>query len=419
MIPITIVNIRLVRKELMIYHQDSTDDRRVRYTGNLLTSSEALKEVRLYGLGTYLIDKWATTFSKLKNSRSRIEIKQRAWKSLTDMLSLLVSGGLLVAIMASQNNITPGGFLVTLTALIAIQLGFFSISSSISVLIQNLEKLDDIDTYLKDARVNLVVPQNHTKIVIGDTSSKTVELVVEDLSFAYESSFSVLDHINFVVQPGKHVALVGENGAGKSTLIHLLMGLLKPNSGRILVNGIQVSDLDPQSRHHLITGVFQSFGKFHGLTVRENITLSAYEKPEMSNESVFVEHLSAIPGLKEKLDVIVGREFDGIELSGGEWQRVALARAMIHDSPLVILDEPTASLDPLVEAGLFKSYMDMLQGRTVIIATHRLGSIRFVDEIIVLANGSIVERGPHQYLIQRRGLYCQMYESQAAWYKAS
>ena len=415
-IPVTIVNMRLAHNEVMYYRHASFDYRRVRYTEKLLTDTESAKEVALFDLTGHLMDKWETTYRALKNTRSRLEISQHNWKAYSEMLATVISGGLLILIIG-QGNITPGVFLVTLTALISIQGGFFSISKSTSDLVSNLDKLEEIDTFLNEVKPHRSVPQNQKKNYVPHMPGSPVTIEVVDLSFSYDGDESyVLEGINLEIPPGKQVALVGENGAGKSTLIHLIMGLHRPTKGEVLLNGVRSDDLDPETRHQIITGVFQTFGRYHGLTLRENITLSSFEKTEMQL-SPYLEKTGLLSSLGDKLDLIVGKEFDGIELSGGEWQRVALARAMVLKSPLVMLDEPTASLDPLAEAGLFKRFMETLHDRTVVVATHRLGSIRSVDEIIVLREGRVIERGNHNCLVQYRGHYWQMFEAQAAWYR--
>lgn len=414
-IPVTIVNLRLAQKEVMHYRHASLDDRRVRYTEKLLTGTDSAKEIWLFGLVGHLMDKWEATYRVLKSTRSSLEISQHNWKAFSEMLAVVITGGLLILIL-NQGNVTPGVFLVILTALVAIQDGFNDISKSISDLVSNLDKLDEIDTYLNEIKPYRIEPHtddgNCAPLLLDDP----VTVKVVDLSFSYGGGANVLEGINLEITPGRHVALVGENGAGKSTLMNLMMGLYRPTEGEILLNGVRPGELDPKNRLQMIAGVFQTFGRYHGLTLRENITFSTFEKTE-SEVNPILDQVGLLPSLEEKLDQIVGMEFDGVELSGGEWQRVALARAMVQKSSLVILDEPTASLDPLAEAGLFKRFMRLLQGRTVIVATHRLGSIKSVDEIIVLKEGRVIERGNHQRLMQNRDYYWRMFEAQAAWYR--
>ena len=417
-VPVTIVNMRLARKEFLFYRQTSTEDRRVRYTEGLLTNTETAKEVKLFGLGSYLMDKWESTYREVKRARSSLELVQQNWKSGTEMLALAVSGGLLVLII-SQGDITPGVFLVVLTALISIHGSLFDISQSISQLTSSLDRLDEIDTFLQDIQPYRIPPKVGSQRGSKNVSLRPLSIAIEGLSFSFDGGDTfVLEDINLDIPPSSHVALVGENGAGKSTLIHLLMGLYRPTRGSVLINGVRPSDLGPEERHQIITGIFQTFGRYHGLTLKENITMSSFNKSDLHLPS-FLEETDLLPNMDDKLDLIVGKEFDGVELSGGQWQRVALARAMLMNTPLVVLDEPTASLDPLAEAGLFQRFMDILKGRTSIVATHRLGSIKSVNDIIVLKEGQVVERGSHTQLMQSCGYYWQMLEAQAEWYRDS
>ena len=414
-IPVTIVNLRLAQKEVLHFRHASLDDRRVRYTEKLLTGTDSAKEIWLFGLASYLMDKWEATYRVLKSARSSLEISQHNWKALSEMLGVVITGGLLILILY-QGNVTPGVFLVLLTALVAIQDGFNEISKSISDLVSYLDKLDEIDQYLIEVKPYRAASHTDDGNSAPNLSDEPVAVELVNLSFSYGGGSNALEDINLEISPGRHVALVGENGAGKSTLMHLMMGLYGPTEGEVLLNGIRPGDLDPENRLQLIAGVFQTFGRYHGLTLRENITLSTFEKAE-SEVNPVLDQVGLLPSMEEKLDQIVGMEFDGVELSGGEWQRVALARAMVQKSSLVILDEPTASLDPLAEAGLFKRFMKLLRGRTIIVATHRLGSIKSVDEIIVLKEGRVIERGDHDCLMRNRDYYWRMFEAQAAWYR--
>ena len=417
-VPVTIVNMRLARKEFLFYRHTSSEDRRIRYTEGLLTNTETAKEVKLFGLGSYLMDKWESTYREVKKTRSSLELVQQNWKSGIEMLALAVSGGLLVLII-SQGDITPGVFLVVLTALISIHGSLFDISQSISQLTSSLDRLDEIDTFLHDIQPYRIPPKVGSQRGSKNVSLRPVSISIEDLSFSFDGGDTfVLEDINLDIPPGSQVALVGENGAGKSTLIHLLMGLYRPTRGSVLIGGVRPSDLDPEERHQIITGIFQTFGRYHGLTLKENITMSSFDKSDL-HLPTFLEQTDLLPNMDDKLDLIVGKEFDGVELSGGQWQRVALARAMLMNTPVVVLDEPTASLDPLAEAGLFQRFMDILKGRTSVVATHRLGSTKSVNDIIVLKEGQVVERGSHTQLMQSCGHYWQMFEAQAEWYRDS
>ena len=417
LVPITIINLKLVQKEFKFEQEFSSDDRRTVYTEDVLTGSNNAKEIRLFGLGEYLSGIWESRYRKLKSGRSQIEIYQHIWKAGTQILALAISA-ILLFLVVGQGGFSPGEFLVILTALTFIQRGLVEVSKTTSTMVLRLGRLEEIDTYLRETEHLKFSQNNEKKVVPANYNRSSAIIVTENVSFSYDDGRTwALKNIDLTIDPGKKIAIVGENGAGKSTIIHLLLGLYRPTTGRVLINGHQPYDLDSETRHKMISAVFQQFGKYHGLTLWENISLSSFD-PVGNQSNLLVGNSELFPTLGDKMSLVVGKEFDGTELSGGEWQRIALARAMMLNTPIVILDEPTASLDPLAEAGLFKEFMGLLHEKTVIVVTHRLGSIRQADEIIVLKDGQVEELGNHDELIRYQGHYWQMFEAQAEWYRA-
>ena len=415
-VPITFINLKLVQKEFKFDQKVSSDDRRIKYTEYVLTGSNTAKEIKLFGLGGYLSRIWEARYRKLKSGRSRIEIHQHIWKASTQIMALAISAGLLFLVLG-RGGVSPGEFLVILTALTFIQSGLVEISKTTATLVLRLERLEEIDTYLREKDPLEYYQINEQKVLPVNSNHTRPAIVIENVSFSYDTGKNwALKNIDLTINPGKKIALVGMNGAGKSTIIHLLLGLYRPLTGRILINGYQPYGMDSKTRHKMISAVFQQFGRYHGLTLWENISLSSFD-PAFSPGDLLVGGSELFPTLEDKMGLVVGKEFDGTELSGGEWQRIALARAMMLNTPIVILDEPTAALDPLGEAGLFKEFMGLLHKKTVIVVTHRLGSIKEADEIIVLKDGQVEEIGNHDELINRQGHYWQMFEAQAEWYR--
>ena len=225
----------------------------------------------------------------------------------------------------------------------------------------------------------------------------------------------------FHLLPGEVHALVGENGAGKSTLIKLLLGLYQPTTGRILVDGVDLSEMTIQEWRDQLAVVFQDFARY-SFTVQENIGFgdlqhlddmaaiqAAAEKSEVAE---------AIEALPSRYDTMLGKEFaGGQELSQGQWQKLAIARAYLRDAPIVVLDEPTAALDPLAEVEVYRQFQEMSQGKTLLLISHRLGSARLADRILVMHHGQIVEDGTHKQLMARETLYHHLFSTQSHWYE--
>jgi ATP-binding cassette subfamily B protein len=217
------------------------------------------------------------------------------------------------------------------------------------------------------------------------------------------------------------VALVGENGAGKTTLVKLLARLYDPTEGSILLDGTDLReyDLDDLRRH--IGVVFQDFARFQ-LSVRENIGLGCVEAMGDTDRIQEAGRRSGAAGTIERLpqgyDSLLGKQFaGGVDLSGGEWQKIALARAFIRDAQILILDEPTAAIDPQAECALYQRFHELTRGRTTLLISHRFSTVRMADRILVLEQGRIVEEGDHASLVARGGRYAELYAMQADRYR--
>jgi len=229
-----------------------------------------------------------------------------------------------------------------------------------------------------------------------------------------------IENLNFEINIGETVAIVGENGAGKSTVVKLLTGLYLPTEGIICIDGKDTQEISPKSIYCGISAVFQKFQKYK-MNLRDNIIISETNvaineekiKQSLDKSNFNFEMLNFTDGL----DTMLSREFDGIDLSGGQWQRVAIGRSFYRNHKMIILDEPTSSIDPIEETRIYKQFVSLSKNKTAIIVTHRLGSAKLADRIIVMKQGRIDDIGCHDQLMQRKGLYHDMYIAQAKWYK--
>ncbi len=247
-------------------------------------------------------------------------------------------------------------------------------------------------------------------------------IVVEDLCFTYRGGAKpVLDGVNLEIRHGEVVALVGENGCGKTTLAKILCALYEPTKGTIHWDGVDAGECDPAGVRSNIAVVFQDFVRYPSLTAAQNIGIGLPAR--MGDRAAIVEAAQragaheAITALPQGYDTVLSRQFDGVDLSTGQWQRVALARAFLRDAPLVVLDEPTAALDPRAERDLFETVASLYRSRSAVLISHRLSSVRFADRICVLAGGRITESGTHEELIAAKGDYAELFELQARAYR--
>ncbi|HEX2119603.1 MAG TPA: ABC transporter ATP-binding protein, partial [Acidimicrobiales bacterium] len=247
-------------------------------------------------------------------------------------------------------------------------------------------------------------------------------IVVEDLCFTYPGRAEpVLDGVNVEINQGEVVALVGENGSGKTTLAKLLCSLYRPAKGTIRWDDVDVAHCDPAGVRSRIAIVFQDFVRYPSLSAAENIGIGLpariHDRAAIVDAARRAGAHAAITALPQGYDTVLSRQFGGADLSTGQWQRVALARAFLRDAPLVVLDEPTAALDPRAERDLFETVASLYRSRSAVLISHRLSSVRFADRICVLAGGRITESGTHDELLAAGGVYAELFELQARAYR--
>jgi ATP-binding cassette subfamily B protein len=243
----------------------------------------------------------------------------------------------------------------------------------------------------------------------------------EQVTFSYpHSARRILDRLDFRLVPGERIALIGENGQGKTTLVKLLTRLYDPTAGRILLDGVDLREYSIEDLHSQIGVIFQDFMRYE-MTARENIAVGRIERGQngavrqAARKSLADQVIDNLPKGYEQL---LGLRFEGgVDLSGGEWQKIALARAYFRDAQLVILDEPTASLDARSEYEVFQRFAELTEGKTSLLISHRFSTVRMADRIVVLENGRIAEQGSHQQLVSLGGRYAVMFDLQASSYR--
>jgi ATP-binding cassette subfamily B protein/ATP-binding cassette subfamily C protein len=289
----------------------------------------------------------------------------------------------------------------------------FSVMDSIVDIRRFSDYYDAVDEFL-----NMPKRQREGKKPLALTAPPALEF--RDVSFRYPGqSLYALKHINLTIRKGEKLSVVGENGAGKTTMTKLLMRLYRPTEGQILLNGTDIQEYDFENYENTMSVVFQDFVLF-AMTLRENVTLGrAIDDQEVIDalrKSGFGDRLET---LERGIDTPVYKMFDdsGIEPSGGEGQKIAIARAILKNTPVVILDEPTAALDPRAEYEIYQNFNSMTAGKSAIFISHRLSSTRFCDRVAVFKNGEIVEYGTHEELMEKNGLYYELFNMQAQFYE--
>ncbi|MCY3736242.1 MAG: ABC transporter ATP-binding protein [Gemmatimonadaceae bacterium] len=398
-------------------HREQTQARRLGgYLEGALSGRDAAKEVRLFGLGPVLIGWWDHLYWRVADLLYRQRRRHYSVGGALSAFSLLILGSAVgwSAWAVLDGGLSAGQFAAMIYALREVRLGVVGVVGRMSSLAVRLLNIADLFIYL-----DLGPEEPRGGKDIGALARTPI--AARGLSFRYpQAERPALEGITCTIRPGERVALVGANGAGKTTLVKLLLGLFRPTAGELSYGGLDADQVDRDRLRDQSAAVFQDYTRF-AFSLGENIGFGRSERMEERSE---IEHAArqggadtVAGGLPGGYDTLLTREFEGgTELSGGEWQRVAISRGFMRRADLVVLDEPTASLDPQAEADVFRRFLSMSGGRTTIVVSHRLGSARLCDRILVLKEGRLVEDGTHDELVSRGGEYASMWDLQAGWY---
>lgn len=415
------VNLHASRRMRRWQEAHVQEERRSSYLETLTYSPAHAKEVRTYGLGDALLDRWRKTRRALREAQMRL-----AWqKTSRALLAELSSLTLLAAAMAGMAFLAVRKLAAFSLGDLAVVYRSFSLGrSSLNNLLGNLGSLYEDSLFLERFHDYMAMSESIVRPPrprpLPPTPVKG--LVLDHVTFRYPDRDSdALHDISLSIPPGRHVALVGENGAGKTTLVKLLCRLYDPGAGRILLEDTDLRELDPEELRSRFSILFQDFGRYE-MTVAENImpgqAAGAQDEPRLRRAAEQAGIMPLVTRLPGGFSQQLGRLFDGgVELSAGQWQRLALARVFLRDAPFVILDEPSSALDPRSEYELFQTFHEAMKGRTAILISHRFSTVRMADHIVVLGGGKVVEQGSHDELMARQGVYHDLFNLQAGPYR--
>jgi len=393
----------------------SPESRKLAWVSSVTLDERVAKEVRLFGFGSFLVERYKELMKTMQEALSKERFKKSAFSVF--LSSLTVLGNILimctVLLRAKIGALQIGSLVIAIQALVMIQAQLSASISYIGMMAPILLFFEKLRLFLSKVACSI---SSHKSTHIPHTFR---EIRFEEVSFSYPDGRQALSKVSFTLRNGEKLALVGENGAGKTTLIKLLLRFYDPSSGRITVDGEDLKNLDVTSWRQLFSGVFQDFGHYH-FTVGENIALGNLKAP-WTGVSLAVHKggfSSVVDRLPAGFNSLLGKEFGGTSLSGGEWQKLAMSRAFFRQATLLVLDEPTAALDPQSESEIFKIFSEQSQGKTTLLITHRLGSIKMVDRILVFKEGCLVEEGSHEELLLAKGIYSTLFSIQANQYNS-
>ncbi len=423
-VPSAIINFIYRRKNAMYIRHRSKERRTMNYYSGLLTNKDMAKEVRLYDLSDVFIDRYNVTFKQYFKGLKKLFVAEGLWHIGLRVINSAVNCMLFVfiAIQVCTGNQEVGNYSLYVSALNHISSGIATLVSTTATIYEGTLFIDNMIDFMKHEStiVPLLGEDRSEPRKVSRRTEHTIEF--RNVTFRYPGSErDVIKNVSFVINHGDTVVLVGLNGAGKTTLIKLLTRLYDPTEGEIFLDGKNIKEYDVKDLYKIFGIIFQDFGKY-AVSVKENIAFGDISR-EMSKEGVETAAYQSnaddfIAKLPDGYDTPLMRIFEenGIELSIGQWQKLSIARAFYSDSDIIILDEPTASLDPMAEQEIFTRFDELRQDKTTVFVSHRLSSATTANKIFVLEYGELIETGSHTELMAKKGRYYELFSTQASRY---
>lgn len=404
---------QLIRTKIISKFEDRVAPvrREHNYYGWMITGREHFKETRKLGAFNFFMGNYLSVQKRLSN----LEWQASKKNNLLYLCSGLVSATgyavilymLVVALLSEE--ISAGTFVAVFGSLgTMFEMVKWTVNNQIGSIANNMGLARNLIHFME-------LPERSGK---DNAPNYDMGITADNISFTYPGSDrKSIENVSIDIKTGEMIAIVGENGAGKSTLVRLLLGLYKPESGKVILNGMDTAAANQKSLFNGVSGVFQQYQHYQ-MTLEENVRIS-----DSDNDSQITQALDqAGVNLSDKcfsngVSTMLSREFGGVDLSGGQWQRIAMARGLYRFHNVIVLDEPTAAIDPLEESRIYHKFADIAKNKTAIIVTHRLGSTKIADRVVVMDKGKIVDIGTHDKLMQRCVVYSYMFNSQAGWYE--
>lgn len=387
----------------------------LRYIG---ASNETAKEIKIFGLEDFIATRFKTISDRYFLVNQKLALRRAGWGAFFSALGTVSYYAAYVFVIGQTvvGQITVG----TLTFLAG---AFSRLQGLLQGIVSRFSRIAETSLYLQDFFDFLELKPLADNHVGGLPIPRPIKqgFVFENVGFRYpETDVWALRHLNFTLNPGEKLALVGENGAGKTTLVKLLAHLYEPSEGRILLDGVDLCDYDPEDLRREIGIIFQDYVRFM-FTAGENIAIGNITQKEDQPRILDSAHKSladtVIEPLPKKYGQMLGKRFaGGVDLSGGQWQKVALARAYMREAQLIILDEPTASLDARAEHEVFVRFAELMKGKAAVLISHRFSTVRMADRILFLEHGELLELGTHEELLAKGGKYAELFRLQAKGY---
>lgn len=418
--PSAIISFSYRKKNFNYLRRNSKSRRELSYYSGLSTNKDMAKELRIFGLYDHFRERYQKIYKNYFKGLKSLFVKEGMLNICIAIISAVVNCALFLYIARGvyNGNMLVGDYSLYTGALNSISGGMSSFIATMATIYEGTLFIDNLIAFMNEKQT--VVPLISAPRKVEHHVGHRIEL--RNVSFRYPGTERyVIKNFSAVLEPGDTVVLVGLNGAGKTTLIKLITRLYDPTEGEILLDGHDIREYDLRELYSLYGIIFQDFGKY-AVSVKENITLSRIDiEPdeagikEAAEKSASAQFIDKLPS---KYDTPLMRIFekDGLELSIGQWQKLSIARAFYSDSDILILDEPTASLDAIAEQEIYNQFDTLRKDKTTIFVSHRLSSATFADKILVIDGGVLTEQGSHAELMQKRGTYYELFSTQAKRY---
>ncbi|MBQ7715204.1 MAG: ABC transporter ATP-binding protein [Clostridia bacterium] len=419
-IPTAVISFVYRKKNFEYIRRRSKDRRQMQYYSDLMTNKDMVKEIRMFNLSDTLINCYKETFGRYFLGIKKLTYAESGWSVGVSLASSGVNCALFLYIAKKVHDglIAVGDYTLYTGALQSIASGIAGLISTFSMIYEGTLFIDNMIAFMKEEshiKPNLPEPAHVTRGIAHRIEFKNVW-------FTYPGSdHPVIKNVNLTIREGETAVLVGLNGAGKTTLIKLLTRLYDPTEGVILLDGRDIKNYDIEELYDTFGIIFQDFGKY-AFTAGENIMFGdveqGYDEARIKEAAISADADTFISKLKNGYNTSLMKYFepDGTELSIGQWQKLSIARAFYSDSDILILDEPTASLDAIAEQEIFNQFEQLREGKTTLFVSHRLSSATTATKIFVIENGELVEEGTHAELMALGGKYCNLFTTQAKRY---
>ena len=404
--PVIIEKVLEGKKQLIFMKENINNNRYIDYYKNLIKEKNICKEVKLLGVGNFFENLYNEKFDLVLKEKNKLYSNIFKLSFSLNLLKGLCRGFafIILVLLLINNKITVGEFTISLSS-------FVIITSNLTNILQFSANI--MQTSMMSAPYFELL--NMEKIDL-DAKNENIDknIKLENVTYLYPNTEkNVLQNINFNIDKGQMVAIVGTNGAGKSTLLKLVSGMIVPN-GNIFYGNKNRKEISGEDILKDMSAVCQNFGKYK-MSLLDNVLISDSNNFNEKNISDSLKWAN----MDLPINTEIGKEFGGIDLSGGQWQRIALARCYYRDKSFVFMDEPTSAIDPIEEDSIYKKLLDLAKNKTVLLITHRLGIVKNANKIIVLQNGELIEQGTFNELMDNKSLFYNMWNEQAKWYNRS